>query len=195
MLHYVPVNGREDVFYRTRIEFGLESVVGTETLTVTTEGVEVDGESVIEDNRVVFHPSEPLVPSTHDACSLGEDEDHCFECLPSIEIIPFEWVCDAVDDCALGEDEAACFACAPDGLDPSGTAETARTSSAAASSVRTSGMAAAAFPRSGSATASSTALASKTSTAHRAARDRPSFAYHSRSHRIPFALLPDFAHG
>ena len=60
ILEFLPGDGESTVYYRTPIEFTLESTDGSESITV--EGV--DGTSAIVDNKVVFTPSAPLAPST-----------------------------------------------------------------------------------------------------------------------------------
>jgi len=60
ILEFWPADGDSAVYYRTPIDFTLESTDGNETITV--EGV--DGTSSVVDNKVVFEPSAPLAPST-----------------------------------------------------------------------------------------------------------------------------------
>lgn len=90
-----PADASADVYYRTSVEFTLETVGGSEAITVTSGGADVAGSTSTVDNRVIFTPNDPLAPSTTYDVSLD------WECGPTAVAWTTSAVGAPVDEAAL----------------------------------------------------------------------------------------------
>lgn len=63
ILEVFPVDGATDVYYRTSIEFALEIVDGSETITVMQGDTEIPGSMGYDELWVSFVPDNPLTPN------------------------------------------------------------------------------------------------------------------------------------
>lgn len=72
-----PAAGESGVYYRTAVEFTLDTASGDETITVSAGGDAVAGTTSVDGKRVIWTPSAPLSPSTSYDVSLD------WECGPT----------------------------------------------------------------------------------------------------------------
>ncbi len=59
-----PEDGRQNVYYRTDIEYVMSSIVGDEVLVVREAGGEIPGTMSYAADRITFQPDAPLAPNT-----------------------------------------------------------------------------------------------------------------------------------